>query len=81
MSELLGVNQDTVFNWLAKYREGGWNNLKRRKAPGRPPKVRGRHLKWIYKMITKAPQQLRLSFALWTRKRGSTVPAYALDMT
>ena len=69
MSELLGVNQDTVFNWLAKYREGGWNSLKRRKAPGRPLIVQGRHLKWIYKMITKDPQQLKLPFALWTRKR------------
>ena len=69
MSELLGVNQDTVFNWLAKYRQGGWNNLKRRKAPGRPPIVRGRHLKWIYKMITKDPQQLNFPFVLWTRRR------------
>ena len=69
LAELLGVNQDTVFNWLSKYREGGWNNLKRKKTPGRPPIVRGRHLRWIYKMITKDPQQLKFPFALWTRKR------------
>ena len=69
MAELLGINQDTIFNWLAKYREGGWDNLKRRKASGRPPRVQGCHLKWIYKMITKDPQQLKLPFVLWTRKR------------
>ena len=69
MAKLLGINQDTIFNWLSRYREGGWDNLRRKKASGRPPRVQGRHLKWIHKMITKDPQQLKLPFALWTRKR------------
>jgi len=69
VSEMLGVNQWTIFHWLSKYRQGGLNSLKRRKSPGRPPIVKGRHVKWIYKMVTKDPQQLKFPFALWTRKR------------
>ena len=69
VAEFLGVNPDTVYNWAAKYGAGGWDNLKRKKAPGRPPIVQGRHLKWIYKMITKDPQQLKFPFALWNRRR------------
>lgn len=81
--KLLGVNPDTVFNWLAKYREGGWENLKRRKAPGRPPTVQGRHLKWIYNMITKDPKQLKFPFALWTRKRvqGAIRERYGISLS
>ena len=69
VARLLEVHVDTIYNWLARYREEGWEGLKRRKAPGRPPLVQGRHLKWIHKMITKDPQQLKFPFALWTRKR------------
>ena len=69
VAEFLGVNPDTVYNWAAKYGAGGWDNLKRKKAPGRPPIVQGRHLKWIYKMVTKDPQQLKFPFALWNRRR------------
>ena len=69
VAEFLGVNPDTVYNWAAKYGEGGWDNLKRKKAPGRPPIIQGRHLKWIYKMVTKDPQQLKFPFALWNRRR------------
>ena len=69
VAEFLGVNPDTVYNWAAQYGEGGWENLKRKKASGRPPIIQGRHLKWIYKMVTKNPEQLSFPFALWTRRR------------
>ena len=69
VADFLGVNPDTVYNWAVKYGEGGWDNLKRKKAPGRPPIIQGRHLKWIYRMVTKDPQQLKFPFALWNRRR------------
>ena len=43
IAEMLGVNQWTIFNWLSKYREGGWNNLKQKKI-SRPSSKNSRSL-------------------------------------
>ena len=63
----LGVHLRTVFRWLAKYRRGGWGGLDARKRGGRPPKLDGRALQWIYRtVVDKNPMQLNFPFALWT---------------
>jgi len=65
----LGINRTTIYDWLAKYRGGGWGALKAKPVPGRPPKLSGRAIKWIYDTVTqKSPLQLRFEFALWTRE-------------
>ena len=38
----LGINRTTIYDWLAKYRRGGWGALKAKPVPGRPPKLSGR---------------------------------------
>jgi transposase len=63
----LGVNLRTLYRWLALYRRGGWGQLDARKRGGRPPKLDGLALRWIYRTVAdKNPLQLQLAFALWT---------------
>ena len=38
----LGLHRKTVYDWLAKYREGGKDALRARPVPGRPPKLAAR---------------------------------------
>lgn len=70
----LGFDSRRIYEWLAKYRAGGWDALKSRKAPGRARKLSGTQLKWIYNTVTsKNPLQLKFEFALWTRAMIATL--------
>lgn len=64
----LGFTRTVIYQWLAKYREGGLDALRRRKAPGKQPKLNGNQLRILYKNIVGVdPRQLKFEFALWTR--------------
>lgn len=66
--DALGFHRSCIYEWLAKYREGGIEALRTKRIPGRPPKLQGKHLRKIYDLITlKNPLQLKFDFALWTR--------------
>jgi transposase len=65
----LGFHRSAIYQWIAKYREGGFEALKAGKITGRPTKLCGPQLKKIYDIITsKNPLQLKFEFALWTRE-------------
>lgn len=65
---VLGFSRTVIYDWLAKYREGGVDALRAKAIAGRPPKLSGEQLRKLYKAITtKNPMQHRFEFALWTR--------------
>jgi len=69
VARTLRVTPRAMYRWLALYRRGGWNALNAKPLAGRPPKLSGGMLRWLYKTVTqKNPLQLRFQFALWTRE-------------
>jgi len=69
IAKILGLDRSTVYGWLARYRRGGWDGLKAKPLAGRPPKLSGKMMRWVYETVTrKNPLQLNFVFALWTRE-------------
>lgn len=69
VARVLGVHRATVYSWLARYRDGGWDRLDARKRGGRRPTLTPKMMAWIYKAVTLGdPRQYRFRFALWTSK-------------
>ena len=61
------VAERTLFDWLAKYRKGGWQALRDSTRSGRPRKVTGKVMSWLYNKVTQGdPRQFKLPFGLWT---------------
>jgi transposase len=69
VAQVFGIGRRTIYGWLAQYRHGGWGALDARKRGGRPPKLDGKALQWIYRTVTmKNPLQMKFTYALWTAK-------------
>ncbi len=69
VAKALRIDRRTIYGWLSRYRDGGWGALDAKKRGGRPPKLDGKALQWIYNtVVNKNPLQLKFTFALWTAK-------------
>jgi transposase len=70
----MGFSRACIYNWLAMYRAGGWGGLDARKRGGRPRKLNGRIIRWVYQVVVgKDPRQYKFPFALWTRNAIATL--------
>lgn len=70
----MGFNRASIYNWLSMYRAGGWDALEARKRGGRPRKLNGRIIRWVYRVVVGSdPRQYKFPFALWTRNAIATL--------
>lgn len=72
ISELLGIRYSTIINWIKRYESGGSKGLRENKrgvtSESKKLLTDTQEIS-VQKMITDTmPDQLRLDFALWTRK-------------
>ena len=67
VARIYSIPLRTVFDWLARYRQGGWNALIEGNRKGRPKKISGEDMKWLYDAITMGnPLNYKLPFCLWS---------------
>jgi transposase len=70
----MGFSRACIYNWLAMYRAGGWDALDACKRGGRPRKLNGRVIRWVYRIVVGSdPRQYKFPFALWTRNAIGTL--------
>jgi transposase len=63
----LGINRRTIYRWLSAYHYGGDEALKAKPIPGAPPKLAGKQMQKLARIIRdKNPLQLKFEYALWT---------------
>ncbi len=68
VAKVLGIHRSVICEWLARYRAGGWDGLKAKPIPVRPPRLNGRQIRWIHQTVfNKDPLQLKSPFALWAQ--------------
>ena len=68
---VFGVSRAAIGQWMKRYRQGGRKSLRARRQ-GRPPgpfRLKGWQAAQVVRAISdRAPDQLKLAFALWTRE-------------
>lgn len=67
VARLHDVPVSTIFRWLSWFSARGEAGLRDDQRSGRPSKIDGPTLQWLYKVLTGgSPQQYYFEFALWT---------------
>ena len=66
VARIYHLPQRTLFDWLSRYRSGGWDALKEGARSGRKRKLSADDMKWLYEAITMGnPLNPKFEFCLW----------------
>ncbi len=69
VARIYKLPQRTIFDWLSRYRSGGWGALTDGAKSGRKRKLSADDIKWLYEAITMGnPLNHQFEFCLWTLK-------------
>ena len=67
VARVYNIPYRTVFDWLSRYRSGGWDALKEGHRKGRKRKLSAEDMKWVYDAVTMGnPLNHKFEFCLWT---------------
>lgn len=67
VARVMRIPLRTLFKWISRYRHGGYDALREGERSGRPRKVSGEVMQWLYESITLGdPRQYQFDFCLWT---------------
>jgi len=67
VARIYNIPYRTVFDWLSRYRSGGWDALKEKHRSGRKRKLSAEDMQWVYDAVTMGnPMNYQFEFCHWT---------------
>lgn len=69
VAEFLGVAARSVRRWMQAFRQGGWEALKARGRPGRPPHLNEQQTATVLSWFRQSPTSFGFATELWTARR------------
>src|SRR5258708_8255093 len=77
----LGLCRTSIYRWLRRYEDQGWEALVEKIAEGPEPKLTEKHRQLVKRWILgKDPRQYGFDFGLWSRKRVADLIEQKLDI-
>ncbi|HAB15448.1 MAG TPA: hypothetical protein DCE44_03250 [Verrucomicrobiales bacterium] len=49
VARMIGISRGVIYQWLARYRAGGWEALNAKPIAGRPPRLTGPMIRWVFR--------------------------------
>ena len=69
IADACGTSRTAVYDWLRRYRRGGYSALETRKAPGSPPRITAEMDQWLKDTVRNhTPTDFGFDTVLWTRE-------------